>query len=54
MDPRNSGSNQGSQRAQRALPEDAQETVDRQSPPTYQFPEAEFGGFVPMHKNHRY
>ena len=51
VDPR-SQSGQGSQRAQRALPEDAQETVDRQSPPSYQFPEAEFGGFVPMQKRY--
>ena len=53
VDPRQGG---GSQRAQRALPEDAQDSVDRQSPPAYQFPEAEFGGFVPMKgsQNRRY
>lgn len=54
VDPRNGA---GGQRAQRALPEGASvplaEEVNRQlDQPTYRFPDAEFGGFVPMKRKY--
>lgn len=54
VDPRNSAPGQ---RAQRALPEGASvplaEEVNRQlDQPTYRFPDAEFGGFVPMKRKY--
>ena len=50
VDPRSSS---GGQRAQRALPEGATAPLEEELP-SYRFPDAEFGGFVPIKSKKRY